>query len=151
MAVGFLQTPIGILRLVATQRLLTRVERVEQLGEERLNPIILEAKRQLLAYFSGELQVFTVSCRYPTGTPFQIKVWDALQRIPYGQTVTYGQLAEAIGMPKASRAVGGAVGRNPLLILVPCHRVVAKNGLGGFREGLEAKKLLLDIEHINHK
>lgn len=141
-----MQTPIGILRLTATQRLLTGVERVEETTQARENMIILQAKSQLTEYFEGKRQTFTVPCRYPAGTPFQIRVWDALQTIPYGQTVTYGQLAREIGAPDACRAVGGAVGKNPLLILIPCHRVVASNGLGGFREGLDCKRRLLALE-----
>lgn len=149
MAAGYLQTPIGILRIHGNQRLVDRVERVEEMGEEQLNPVIAEAKRQLAEYFAGERQDFSVFAKYPPSTPFQIAVWDALQSIPYGQTRTYGDIAAAIGNPRAVRAVGTAIGSNPLLILVPCHRVVAANGIGGFREGVDVKKWLLELEQTN--
>ncbi len=85
----------------------------------------------------------------PIGTPFQIAVWNELKKIPRGQTRTYGQIAAAIGRPCAARAVGSACGANPLPIFIPCHRVVAKNGLGGFGSGLPWKKLLLKEEGWN--
>jgi O-6-methylguanine DNA methyltransferase len=81
-----------------------------------------------------------------SGTPFQIAVWDEMKKIPRGQTRTYGDIAAAIGRPKAVRAVGTACGANPLPLFIPCHRVVAKNGLGGFGSGLPWKKLLLELE-----
>jgi len=84
------------------------------------------------------------------GTPFQLSVWNALLQIPYGETRTYGEIAAMIGNPKASRAVGMACNRNPIWILVPCHRVVGKNGaLTGFEGGLDVKKALLDLEQRN--
>ncbi|CAL9391949.1 methylated-DNA--[protein]-cysteine S-methyltransferase [Streptomyces pilosus] len=105
-----------------------------------------EAEEQLAAYFAGELRAFTVALRL-RGTPFQRRVWEQLARIPYGETRTYGQLADALGNPKASRAVGLANGRNPVGIIVPCHRVVgASGGLTGYGGGLERKRRLLDFE-----
>lgn len=104
---------------------------------------------QLGAYFAGELRHFDLPLM-PLGTPFQQRVWDALQTIPYGQTWSYRQLAEAIGNPTASRAVGGANGANPLPIVIPCHRVIGSNGsLTGFGGGLPVKQrlLLLEAEH----
>ena len=102
---------------------------------------------QLAAYFAGER--FKFRCRLkPRGTDFQLRVWGELQRIPYGHTTSYGEIASRIGNPKASRAVGAAVGSNPLPIIVPCHRVIGKSGqLTGFGGGLPAKKMLLDLEH----
>lgn len=105
-----------------------------------------EALRQLEAYFAGELKVFDLPLA-PQGTPFQMKVWRTLQTIPHGQTWSYGQLARAIGQPSASRAVGAANGRNPLPIVIPCHRVVGSNGdLTGFGGGVEIKAALLEME-----
>ncbi|MGW5902529.1 methylated-DNA--[protein]-cysteine S-methyltransferase [Streptomyces althioticus] len=105
-----------------------------------------ETKEQLAAYFAGDLTEFTVPLRLH-GTPFQLRVWDQLRRIPYGETRTYGQLADRLGNPKASRAVGLANGRNPVGIIVPCHRVVGSTGsLTGYGGGLPRKQRLLDFE-----
>jgi methylated-DNA-[protein]-cysteine S-methyltransferase len=104
-------------------------------------------KTQLNAYFAGESKVFDVPLR-PTGTPFQLKVWAALQEIPYGRTVSYGWIAKRIGRPNAVRAVGGANGRNPISIIIPCHRVIGSNGtLTGYGGGLDVKQRLLRLEN----
>ncbi|MBZ6140742.1 methylated-DNA--[protein]-cysteine S-methyltransferase [Streptomyces olivaceus] len=104
------------------------------------------AEEQLEAYFAGELKEFGLPLRL-SGTPFQRTVWDQLRKIPYGETRTYGQLADALGNPAASRAVGLANGRNPIGIVVPCHRVIgASGGLTGYGGGLERKQRLLDFE-----
>lgn len=108
--------------------------------------VLAEAARQLAAYFTGELREFDLPLR-PSGTPFQLAVWEALRRIPYGATVTYGELARGIGRPTAARAVGGANHRNPLAIVVPCHRVIGADGtLTGYAGGLGIKTALLGIE-----
>jgi methylated-DNA-[protein]-cysteine S-methyltransferase len=105
-----------------------------------------EAIRQLKAYFTGRLHVFDLPLKLE-GTPFQLKVWKALQRIPYGETLSYGELARRIGRPGAHRAVGAANGRNPLSIVIPCHRVIGASGkLTGYGGGLEAKERLLALE-----
>lgn len=97
-------------------------------------------------YFAGRLRTFSVPCA-PSGTPFQLVVWQALCDIPYGQTRSYGELAAALGKPSASRAVGAANGRNPLSIIVPCHRVIGKDGsLTGYAGGLGIKQALLQRE-----
>ncbi|MCL8013133.1 methylated-DNA--[protein]-cysteine S-methyltransferase [Streptomyces sp. AS02] len=101
---------------------------------------------QLEAYFTGELKEFTLELRL-NGTEFQRRVWDQLRRIPYGETRSYGDLADALGNAGASRAVGLANGKNPIGIIVPCHRVVGANGsLTGYGGGLDRKKRLLDFE-----
>jgi methylated-DNA-[protein]-cysteine S-methyltransferase len=101
---------------------------------------------QLNAYFNGELQEFDLPLA-PAGTDFQLEVWRRLQEIPYGQTTTYGDIAHELGNPQASRAVGAANGRNPIPIIIPCHRVIGHNGrLIGFRGGLEFKEALLGLE-----
>ncbi|WP_217139980.1 methylated-DNA--[protein]-cysteine S-methyltransferase [Streptomyces sp. AC627_RSS907] len=105
-----------------------------------------QAEEQLTAYFDGDLKEFTLDLRL-NGTPFQRTVWDQLRRIPYGETRTYGELADALGNPAASRAVGLANGRNPIGIIVPCHRVIGASGsLTGYGGGLERKQRLLDFE-----
>ena len=105
-----------------------------------------EARGQLEAYFAGDLKCFDLALA-PEGTPFQQRVWDELRCIPYGQTRTYGALAHRLGKPSAARAVGAANGRNPLPIVVPCHRVIGSDGsLTGFYGGLFLKKSLLTLE-----
>jgi len=113
---------------------------------KRMPDFFLPVKAQLRAYFKGELQQFDLPLA-PVGTPFQLKVWEALKAIPYGGLASYKSIAEAIGNPKAVRAVGGASGKNPLPIIVPCHRVIGADGsLTGFGGGLEAKRRLIDLE-----
>ncbi len=105
-----------------------------------------EIKAQLKAYFEGRLKSFDLPLA-PRGTDFQQTVWQALRIIPYGKTVSYGWIAEQIGNPKAVRAVGGANARNPLPIVIPCHRVIGSNGsLTGFGGGLDVKEKLIDLE-----
>lgn len=103
-------------------------------------------ERELDEYFAGSRQQFDLRLA-PTGTPFQLAVWAQLRRIPCGGTITYGELAQRVGRPGAARAVGAAVGRNPISIIVPCHRVVGADGtLTGFAGGLDRKRALLAIE-----
>jgi len=103
-------------------------------------------RQQLTAYFAGELQTFDLDLA-PHGTAFQLRVWQALAEIPYGTTISYRQLAERVGNPNASRAVGLANGRNPISIVVPCHRVIgAKGALVGYGAGVERKRWLLAME-----
>jgi len=105
-----------------------------------------EASDQLRAYFKGTLKDFSLPLDLD-GTPFQLKVWNALQKIPYGTTISYGELARWIGKPKAVRAVGGANGRNPIPLVVPCHRVIGSDGsLTGYGSGLPIKSALLEHE-----
>jgi methylated-DNA-[protein]-cysteine S-methyltransferase len=109
------------------------------------SPLLNEAARQLAAYFAGELHDFDLPLR-PQGSPFETRVWAAMQRIPYGATRAYGELATAVG--SAPRAVGNACGKNPIPIVIPCHRVLAKSGLGGYSGagGLATKQRLLALE-----
>jgi methylated-DNA-[protein]-cysteine S-methyltransferase len=105
-----------------------------------------DVREQLFEYFAGERLDFDVPLAM-AGTPFQRRVWDALREIPYGETATYGELAERLGRPSASRAVGLANGRNPIAVIVPCHRVIGSDGsLTGYGGGLERKSFLLALE-----
>jgi len=105
-----------------------------------------EAKSQLRAYFNGELKQFDLMLA-PEGTAFQMSVWNALQTIPYGTVTTYQWVADQIGNPKAVRAVGGANGKNPIAIIIPCHRVIGSDGsMTGFGGGLDVKQRLIDLE-----
>jgi len=109
-------------------------------------PLIREAAQQLAEYFSGRRRVFDLPLDLE-GTAFQREVWEALRRIPYGETCTYGELARAIGRAGGARAAGAANGANPVAIIVPCHRVLAAGGgLGGYAGGLERKRFLLELE-----
>ena len=108
-------------------------------------PMLEVLRRELNEYFLGQRADFTVPLSL-FGPPFFLRVWEELRRIPYGERITYGELASSIGRPGAARAVGQALARNPLPILIPCHRVVGKHGLGGFGPGLHWKKRLLELE-----
>ncbi|MER6526561.1 methylated-DNA--[protein]-cysteine S-methyltransferase [Streptomyces sp. NPDC001508] len=148
-----IDSPYGPLTLVADDGTLCGLYMTEQRHrppEEtfgaRDDTLFGAAEEQLAAYFQGELTEFTLELRLP-GTSFQRSVWEQLTRIPYGETRTYGELADALGNPNASRAVGLANGRNPVGIIVPCHRVVGSDGsLTGYGGGLERKRRLLDFE-----
>jgi methylated-DNA-[protein]-cysteine S-methyltransferase len=110
------------------------------------DPLLLDAAAQLGAYLAGELRDFDIPLA-PRGTDFQRRVWSAVSAVPYGSTATYSEIAAALDRPSACRAVGGANGRNPLPLIVPCHRVVGAAGaLTGYGGGLEIKRALLDLE-----
>ena len=147
--IQYYNSPIGLLQISADQRKLRGVALVDdRTEEERPNFITEQAKAQLEEYFAGKRTEFSLFFLY-NGTDFQRQVWNKLSEIPYGKVVTYGQLAAAIGQPTACRALANAVGQNPYLILLPCHRVIASDGIGGFSAGVEAKKHLLTLEGIN--
>ncbi len=148
-----LDSPVGKLTLSASEGFLTAMYMD---GQRHAPPEPVDGKRddawfadivnQLHAYFDGDLTVFEIPVRLG-GTAFQREVWSQLQDIPYGETISYGELARRVGSPKASRAVGLANGRNPVSIIVPCHRVIGSNGqLTGYGGGIERKTWLLDHE-----
>ncbi len=152
LAVRTIATPIGDLTLIASPRGIREVRwgRMEEDGRQAPTPEAAAhaetAASQLREYFGGDRQTFDVALDL-AGTDFQRLVWGALTDILFGETRAYGDLAEAIGRPRAARAVGAATGRNPAPVIVPCHRVVgAKGALTGFAGGLEAKRLLLAHE-----
>ena len=141
-------SPIGKLWLQEEDGALVRVsfQPDAALQTEEETPLLEQAKQQLAEYFAGRRQVFDLPLRVQ-GTPFQQRVWAALREIPYGQTRSYKQIAEQIGSPNASRAVGMANNRNPIAILIPCHRVIGADGsLTGYAGGLAAKERLLALE-----
>ena len=142
-------SPIGPLTPIAEGGALTSVDLGAPVGRGpggSRDPLLAETARQLEAYFSGEGRDFDVPLR-ASGTPFQLEVWRALQDIPFGETVSYGELATRIGRPTAARAVGRANGLNPLAIVLPCHRVIGADGtLTGYAGSLEMKATLLAIE-----
>lgn len=115
-------------------------------------PLFVQVKQALDRYFAGEQEDFSDLPLRPQGTAFQQQIWQALRQIPYGQTSSYGGLAQAINHPKAVRAVGGAVGSNPISIIIPCHRILGKDKqLTGFGGGLPVKRYLLQLEGIDYK
>ena len=125
-----------------------RPEELLPLDVQAVSPLLHEACDQLDAYFAGRLRSFDLPLA-PQGTDFQRRVWDELRRIDWGQTHSYGEVACAVGSPRGARAVGMACNRNPLLIVVPCHRVIGADGsLVGFGEGLELKRRLLTLERV---
>ncbi|MBQ6108457.1 MAG: methylated-DNA--[Thermoguttaceae bacterium] len=139
-------SPIGPIFLRESNGFLVSVHFSAEGESSPETPILLQAARELDEYFAGRRQTFDLPLN-PTGTPFQRKVWAELQKIPYGTTISYGELARRIGQPKASRAVGMANHRNPLAIFIPCHRVIGADGsLTGYGGGLEVKRFLLDLE-----
>jgi len=145
----FVHSPIGVLTLVQSGDALTELrfrERTEAGETLQSTPLLRQAETELQEYFDGKRKIFTVPLA-PEGTPFQQAVWKVLMTIPYGETMTYGEVAKAVGNPKAARAVGMANHRNPLAIICPCHRVVAANHkLGGYGGGLSIKEFLLALE-----
>jgi methylated-DNA-[protein]-cysteine S-methyltransferase len=144
---------MGKMLLVANERGLRSVNFAASKRAERPladwqedNAFFSKTIRQLRAYFEGELREFDLPLA-PEGTEFQMRVWQSLRAIPYGETISYGQLAARLGNPKASRAVGLANGSNPIPIIIPCHRVIGSDGsLVGYGGGLENKKILLALE-----
>jgi len=146
-------TPIGKLRLVADPQGLREIwfetgrhQKTPDAAWIRAAEPVAQARQQLEEYFAGERQQFQLKL-HPLGTPFQLQVWHELDRIPYGVTISYGELARRIEQPLAVRAVGAANGRNPLPIVLPCHRVIGSNGsLTGFGGGLPTKRYLLSME-----
>ena len=147
MALSYWQSPCGLMAISADEKGITSIRFVaESTAEASPSELTLACCEQLEAYFTGRLTTFNVPLN-PAGTPFQQRVWHQLQAIPYGQTVSYGAIADGIGQPAASRAVGMANGKNPLTIIVPCHRVIGSNGkLTGYAGGLTRKQFLLALE-----
>lgn len=152
-----INSPVGKLKLIASDKGLAAIlwendnpKRVPLNAptESNTQQFLLEAERQLTEYFEGKRKNFSLTLD-PVGTEFQKQVWDALVKIPFGETRSYGELAKKIGNPKASRAVGAANGKNPISIVVPCHRVIGSSGkLTGFAGGLKIKAQLLDLEKL---
>ena len=147
----YYDSPIGMLRIFTNERGVFRIQfafyAMDQINTvEAKTPLLKETIRQLDEYFSGKRKEFKIPLD-PQGTEFQMRTWHALQGIPYGETRTYKQIAETINCPKGFRAVGLANNRNPIPIIIPCHRVIGANGeLTGYAGGLDVKERLLAIE-----
>lgn len=145
-----INSPLGKIFLVFSGLYLTEISYTRPALLKQ--PCPEEVRKQFREYFSGARRRFSIKTQFPEGTPFQREVWKALLSIPYGETMSYKWVAERVGRPEAFRAVGQAVGRNPLPILYPCHRVINADGRhGGYRGGLRKKGFLLDLEQQNTK
>lgn len=155
-----ISSPVGKLKLIADGDGLAAIlwendkpnrVRIKADIEDNDNPVLLETEKQLNEYFAGKREVFSVPLR-PVGTEFQNKVWQALTTIPFGETRSYRQIAEQVTSPRGVRAVGAANGKNPISIIVPCHRVIGASGeLTGFAGGLDVKARLLQMENANRR
>ena len=147
--VSYFDSPVGWLRLVSNTKAIVTVDFVDKQGQDSTtkDSILLQCEEELAAYFDGSLQHFNVPVAFESGTPFQQEVWQALMKIPYGSCASYKDVAITVGRTKAVRAVGGANNKNPIVILVPCHRVIGTNKkLVGYAGGLDKKEYLLHLE-----
>ena len=147
----YLNSPIGFIKITANNEAINEVIFVENEEEDNPNALTQEVTNQLMEYFEGKRKVFNLPLS-PIGTSFQQAVWEALCSIPYGETRSYGEIAKMIGNPKASRAVGMANNRNPISIIIPCHRVIGASGkLVGYGGGIDKKIYLLNLEKATYR
>jgi methylated-DNA-[protein]-cysteine S-methyltransferase len=158
---SYFRSPIGLLELVVTDKAVVSIEFVPQdstdgsgdgvlyIDTPENHPLLKTCTRQLEEYFNGERREFTLPLQLD-GTSFQKGAWEELKKIPYGSVISYGEQARRMGNEKAARAVGGANGKNKIVIVIPCHRVIGKNGsLTGFGAGIDRKQWLLEHEKKN--
>jgi len=157
MFIDYLETPLGLFEFMATdigiyQAIFCGDKTIaDQHKKIKRNDMTVLCKQQLIEYFAKQRQDFTVPM-VPQGTPFQQSVWSCLEKIPFGSVTSYGEIAKMLNKPKASQAVGGANGRNPITLIVPCHRVIGGDGsLTGYAGGLERKLWLLNHEGVSLK
>lgn len=142
----YYKSPLGYLKIVTDNNSVCEINFVKSKGKNNSNAVTKETIKQLKEYFLGKRKEFNLILS-PIGTNFQQKVWKQLLKIPFGEVITYGEIAKKVGNSKASRAVGGAINKNPIAVIVPCHRVIGKNdSLTGYAGGLDKKELLLKIE-----
>ena len=146
-------SPFGYITITAEAEKITAVELCKKANSVGSSKVLAEAAKQIDLYLKGSLPRFSLPLKV-SGTPFQLAVWKTIAKVPFGKTVSYGEIATAIGRPQAARAVGAAVGANPTPLLVGCHRVIGSSGsLTGYSggQGIKTKKLLLDHESIEFK
>jgi methylated-DNA-[protein]-cysteine S-methyltransferase len=146
-------SPFGFITITADDQKITSVELCKKANTVGSSKVLEDAAKQLDLYLNGKLPKFSLPLKV-SGTPFQLAVWKAITKVPFGKTVSYGEIAAALGKPNAARAVGAAVGANPTPLLVGCHRVLGSNGsLTGYSggQGVKTKKLLLDHEGIDYE
>jgi len=145
-------SPFGFITITADHEKITAVELCKKANPSGSAKVLDDAAKQIDSYLKGSLSRFSLPLKL-SGTPFQVAVWKAIAKVPFGKTVSYSEIAAAIGKPRAARAVGAAVGANPTPLLVGCHRVLGSNGsLTGYSggQGIKTKKLLLDFEGIDY-
>jgi methylated-DNA-[protein]-cysteine S-methyltransferase len=146
-------SPFGFITITAEEEKINSVELCKKANSVGSSKVLEDAAKQLDLYLKGKLPKFSLQLKV-SGTPFQLAVWKAIAKVPFGKTISYGEIAKAIGKPQAARAVGAAVGANPTPLLVGCHRVLGSNGsLTGYSggQGIKTKKLLLDHEGIDYE
>ncbi len=143
-----LESPIGWIEILVVNGSLSSLACTSQRGAASTSPgpVSQRVRQQLEEYFAGVRKNFDIPLSRPLGTPFQNEIWAEMSRIPFSETVSYGELARRVGRPRAARAVGQACNKNPWPIVIPCHRVVAHQGEGGYALGLSAKRKLLHLE-----
>lgn len=149
--VAFYKSPIGILKITSSDYSLKKIELVKRMEDFDASPFNYRVIQNLEEYFLGKLNTFNIKIEFPGNSVFEKRVYDNLQHVLYGQTITYKQLAEKIGSPNAYRAVANACAKNPLPLIIPCHRVICSNGqVGNYNlGGMKNKKYLLDFEKKN--
>lgn len=148
----YYNSPVGILKIGCKADNLVEISFAKEIGKDSSAPsqTALTCKAQLEKYFAGELYEFDLPIAFEKGTPFQQSAWKALLSVPYGQTRCYADMAQLVGKPKAVRAIGGANNKNPIAIVIPCHRIIGKNGkLVGYASGVDKKEWLLQHEREN--
>jgi len=146
-------SPFGFITITAEDEKITSVELCKKANSLGSSKVLEDAAKQLDLYLKGNLPKFSLPLKV-SGTPFQLAVWKAIAKVPFGKTISYGEIAKSIGKPQAVRAVGAAVGANPTPLVVGCHRVLGSNGsLTGYSggQGIKTKKLLLDHEGIDYE
>jgi methylated-DNA-[protein]-cysteine S-methyltransferase len=146
-------SPFGFITITAEDEKITIVELCKKANSVGSSKVLEDAAKQIDSYLKGNLTKFSLPLKV-LGTPFQLAVWKTIAKVPFGETISYGEIAAAIGKPQAARAVGAAVGANPTPLLVGCHRVLGSSGsLTGYSggQGIKTKKLLLDHEGIDHE
>ena len=147
---GYYESPIGKIKIEAEGESIIGVSFSMESSEWDENEAVIQCKNQLQEYFEGKRKEFDLNIKFIKGTEFQISVWKALSNISYGEKITYKSIAEKINNPKAVRAVGGANNKNPIAIIIPCHRVVGSNGkMVGYAGGIDKKEYLLKLEEMN--
>ena len=148
---GYYESPIGKIKIEAEGESIIGVSFSMESSEWDENEAVIQCKNQLQEYFEGKRKEFDLNIKFIKGTEFQISVWKALSNISYGEKITYKSIAEKINNPKAVRAVGGANNKNPIAIIIPCHRVVGSNGkMVGYAGGIDKKEYLLKLEEKNN-
>ncbi len=144
----FLESPVGWLKITADEECLLSVEfkNSKSISSKKLPQILVDTKKQLSEYFCGKRKIFQLKVQ-PAGTEFQKKIWELVQKVPFGKTVSYLEIAVQSGSEKNTRAVGLANGKNPIPVVIPCHRIIGSNGkLTGYAGGIEKKRWLLQHE-----